>query len=254
VDNECVSAERTMIIKQGACPAPVNPSSNGVVPLALMGELDFAADTAAPSSLELRRCDGVGGSVAPIANTIKAKDINHPIDGGVGCDSCACNPDQSSDGIKDLQMKFKTSDLIAALDLGSQDGVAVLELSGVLADGTPFCAHDCVVVMPAGAVSPANAAVHSSTASAFVEVTPLDLNIDSDGFTNFGRSYYPGTAMTLTAPYRSDGQRFVRWSVDGVLQPAGLRTISVMITAETNIEAVYDHALTITPGGPPAGL
>ena len=30
----------SLIIKQGACPAPVNPNSNGVVPMALMGDDD----------------------------------------------------------------------------------------------------------------------------------------------------------------------------------------------------------------------
>ncbi|MFB3128548.1 MAG: hypothetical protein ACE1Y7_02465, partial [Lysobacteraceae bacterium] len=36
---------RTLVIKQGACPAPVNPNGNGVVPMVLVGDVDFAADT-----------------------------------------------------------------------------------------------------------------------------------------------------------------------------------------------------------------
>ena len=45
----------------------------------------------------------------------------------------------------------------------------------------------------------------------FIEVTPLDLNIDSDGFSSFDRAYYPGTLLTVTAPLNSEGRRFVRW-------------------------------------------
>ena len=32
---------------------------------------------------------------------------------------------------------------------------------------------------------------------------PLDLNVDSDGFADFGRAYFPGTVMTVTAPKMS---------------------------------------------------
>ena len=55
----------------------------------------------------------------------------------------------------------------------------------------------------------------SNVGDTFIEVTPLDLNIDSDGFTSFGRAYYPGTLLTVTAPPTSEGRRFVRWRVDG---------------------------------------
>ncbi|MHC4991907.1 MAG: hypothetical protein ACYTGC_13100, partial [Planctomycetota bacterium] len=65
--DQCVAPEepRTLIIKQGACPAPVNPNSNGVVPMVLTGDVDFDVTQIDLASLELSRCDGAGGSVAP---------------------------------------------------------------------------------------------------------------------------------------------------------------------------------------------
>ena len=60
-DGGCVftSLDQTLIIKQGAsqhppgnCPAPVNTHGHGVVKMVLIGDFDFAAETAVPGSLE----------------------------------------------------------------------------------------------------------------------------------------------------------------------------------------------------------
>ncbi|MEE9211896.1 MAG: hypothetical protein V3U29_04500, partial [Phycisphaeraceae bacterium] len=151
VDGECVPGFelRTLIIKQGACPAPVNPEAGGVVPMALIGDIDFAAETAVPSSLKLRVCgDPEGAYITPIMRQIKVKDLNHPHEGEVGCGGCSCNEDQSSDGIDDLSMKFRASQFGSTLGLSSGDGVVTLELTGVLEDGTPIRARDCVRLVP----------------------------------------------------------------------------------------------------------
>ena len=39
----------------------------------------------------------------------------------------------------------------------------------------------------------------SSTSAPADSPTPLDLNVDSDGFTNFGRAYFPGTVLGRVA-------------------------------------------------------
>ena len=87
-------------------------------------------------------------------------------------------------------------------------------------------------------------------ADTFVEVGPLDLNFDDDGFADFSRSYYSGTAMTLTAPPRSAGRRFVRWLVDGAPQPVGMRTIEVIVSEATTLKAVYARPTRPTPVHP----
>lgn len=152
VDGECVPSlvQASMNIKQGACPAPVNPGSNGLVQMLLVGESDFDAATAIPSSLQLRRCDGAGGFVTPVPQHTKVKDLNHPFLGPVSCNGgCACGANQSSDGIDDLSMKFQASDMAAAgLLAGPSGAIITLELTGVLENGTEFFARDCVRIVP----------------------------------------------------------------------------------------------------------
>ncbi len=123
-------------------------------------------------------------------------------------------------------------------------------LSGSLLDGTPFTATDCIVIVPPGNTSPTNAHVESNVADTFVEVAPLDLNFDADGFADFSRSYYGGTAMTLTAPPHSAGRRFVRWMIDSAPQPIGMRTIEVIVSEATTLKAVYARPTRPTPEHP----
>ncbi|MCH8970116.1 MAG: hypothetical protein IIA66_13490, partial [Planctomycetes bacterium] len=128
--------------------------------------------------------------------------------------------------------------------------VVELVLNGSLLDGTPFVASDCIVIVPPGDRGPINATVGSNVGDTFIEVTPLDLNIDSDGFTSFGRAYYPGTLLTVTAPPTSEGRRFVRWMVDGVLQEIGVRTIEVAVAEDTALQALYRGQRRLRPERP----
>jgi subtilisin-like proprotein convertase family protein len=145
---------RCLIIKQGACPAPVNPGGHGVTPMLLVGEADFDAGSVILDSLALERCDGVGGVVMPYAPHTKLKDLNHPFLPYVECGDgrCACNDDQSSDGIMDLSMKFKTAEMAEILGLGSlpMDTVVQLVLTGETTDGKSFEAVDCIRIVGGG--------------------------------------------------------------------------------------------------------
>lgn len=79
---------------------------------------------------------------------------------------------------------------------------------------------------------------------------PLDLNVDSDGFANFGRAYFPGTMMSVTAPPTSAGRLFVRWRVDGVLQELGVRFLELVITEDTTLHAIYQRQTRLDPERP----
>ena len=84
------------------------------------------------------------------------EDVATPFDG----EGCECH-DLAGDGIDDLSMKFKTRDLVDALELDALPAGAVVELvlSGSLLDGTPFVAGDCMVIVPPGDDKPINATV-----------------------------------------------------------------------------------------------
>ena len=112
-----------------------------------------------------------------------------------------------------------------------------------------FIASDCILIVPPGA-DPINATMESNVLDTYIEVAPLDLNVDSDGFANFGRAYFPNTLVTVTAPPSSAGRPFLRWKVDGVLQAIGLRTIEVAVTSDVNLEAIYRRSGRLEPDLP----
>ena len=52
-------------------------------------------------------------------------------------------------------------------------------------------------------------------------------------------SVHPGTLLTVTAPPTSEGRRFLRWRVNGVLQKVGVRAIVVTVAEDTTLQALY---------------
>ncbi len=240
--------ELPLDIKPGSCPNPFNRNSNGVLPVALVNRTDVDLST-----VQLSRADGVGGSVAPLAGPPGPKsvveDVATPFDGEL----CGCH-DLGGDGIDDLLMKFRTSAVVEALNLGNLSPGAVVELvlSGSLLDGTQFNASDCVVVVPPGS-GQSNATMQSNVVDTFIDVAPLDLNVDSDGFADFSRAYVAGTIVTVTAPTTSQGRRFLRWSVDSVLQPIGVRSMEVTVGENTTLKAYYQRASRLRPHRPSEG-
>ena len=133
-------------IKPGSCPNSFNRSSNGVLPVALVGTKDFDVNEVDLNTVRLSRADGVGGEVAPHEgppgphSTIE--DVSAPFDGKEACDCDESGPD----GIDDLSMKFRTTDLVDALELDDLNAgdLVPLVLSGNLLDGTGFAASDCI--------------------------------------------------------------------------------------------------------------
>jgi Leucine-rich repeat (LRR) protein len=57
--------------------------------------------------------------------------------------------------------------------------------------------------------------VQSAPTGIGITVTPSDNNGNGDGNTDFTRTYYSGTLVTLTAPSSSDNNNFIKWTVDG---------------------------------------
>ncbi len=136
-------------IMPGSCPNPINPGSQGVVPMLLVGDTDFDVTQVDIGSLQISRADGVGVSVAPQEGPpgprTTVEDEATPFTGEL----CDCH-DLGSDGIDDLVLKFKNSDLVnrLELDLEPREAIVTLVLSGTLVDGTSFVASDCVQIIP----------------------------------------------------------------------------------------------------------
>ncbi|UCG33653.1 MAG: choice-of-anchor J domain-containing protein, partial [Phycisphaerales bacterium] len=232
-DNPCPLYPR-MDIKPGSCPNSFNRGSNGVLPVAVLGDADFDATLVDISTLHIFRADGVGGSIGPNEGPpgphTTYEDVGTPYDGEL----CGCH-DMNGDGVMDLVMKFKTADLVAALQMDEFEPGALVELvvGGNMLDGKEFHAEDCVRLVPPG-TPPGQLVVTSLVPGAWIQSNPLDLQLDGGGFTDFERTFPVGTVVTLTAPDSVNGRPFKRWIVDGVLYPAGVNTIQVPIDEGLN--------------------
>ena len=234
-------------IKPGACPNSFNRNSHGVLTVALVGTDSFDPIEVDLSTVELSRADGVGGSVAPNEGPpgphSEFEDMATPFDGQL----CGCH-EVEGDGITDLSVKFRSDDLVAALELDDLPAGDLVELvvSGMLLDGTEFSASDCIRLVPPG-TPPGMMAVGSTAPGVFIDVSPLDLQLDGGGFANFERTFPLGSVVTLTAPQEHQGRLFVGWNVTSVLplpRSAGLdggTSIDIMILGDQQtIEAIYE--------------
>ena len=86
-----------------------------------------------------------------------------------------------------------------------------------------------------------------------MKVTPVDGNSHADGLTNFSRAYSEGTIVSVTAPLLSNGRKFVRWSVNGVLQDLDARTLTLTATEDITLKAYYKRQGRIAPDDPRDG-
>jgi hypothetical protein len=236
-------------IKPGSCPNPLNRSSHGVLPVAVVGTADFDVTEIDVASVLISRADGIGGQVAPNEGPpgphSTFEDVATPLAG----EACECD-DLSGDGIVDLSLKFRTDDVVEILQLNDLNPGDEVELvvTGLLLDGSDFTtAGDCILIVPQGS---SNANVQSNVPGTFIEVAPPDLNVDASGFADFGRIYNPGTLTTLTAPAQANGLVLHGWLVDGVLQNTGQTTIQLTIIEDVTARAVYRYWRTRPTIGP----
>jgi len=129
------------------CPNRISAKSRRPVPMAIIGTDTFDMMQIDPDSLVLTRADDVGGSVRPVLRKhgrgITIKDVATPFDG----DLCGCHK-RHGDGIDDLVAMFSMGDMadILQLDSASKGESVILTISGLLSDGSPFEASDCILI------------------------------------------------------------------------------------------------------------
>jgi len=129
--------ELAVDIRPDSCPNPLNLSSRGVLPVAILGSEELDVNSIDVTSIRLE-------GIAPIRSGYE--DVAAPVAGGEECDCTVEGPD----GYTDLMLKFQTRAVVAGLldeytDLAKND-VVVLTLTGVLTDQTPIEGEDCIVI------------------------------------------------------------------------------------------------------------
>jgi len=126
-------------IKPGSCRNPLNATSDGVLPVAILGTGELDVSTIDPASIRL-------AGVAPLRSGYE--DVGTPFMPFVGKQECEvdCN-EMEADGWTDLTLKFSTQQIAAAMGDPVNGECAVLTLTGYFYDGGPIVGEDLVVIV-----------------------------------------------------------------------------------------------------------
>lgn len=151
--DQCQSGTKfSLNVHPGACPAKIVTSARGYLSAAIVGSEAALVDV---RSVRLGRADGEGTPVAPVSSpngqAPRLTDVSGPNE------ACVC-PDAGGDGVRDLVVSFKMEDLVRSLRLDKLGRKVNVELTvtGVLKDGTPFSAGDCLIIQVPGNPNAAN--------------------------------------------------------------------------------------------------
>ncbi len=124
-------------VKPGNASNPINPKSNGVIPVGVLSTLDFDATLVDPETVRLGDSALINEGGVPVAPLRWSyKDINH-------------------DNVADLYLKFSTRNLVDNGALGPFSESTML--TGNLfasAGGTPIVGSDLIRIVPAGVPEP----------------------------------------------------------------------------------------------------
>lgn len=129
--------EAHLDIRPGSCPNPLNPKSRGVLPVAILGTEDFDVTEIDRSTILLE-------GAAPLRCSLE--DVATP---AAGEKECTCT-EERADGYQDLTLKFRTQEIINAIDLESCTEVVPLKITGKNRDGKAFEGYDCVFIVGNG--------------------------------------------------------------------------------------------------------
>jgi hypothetical protein len=142
-------------IKPGSCPNPLNAKEKGVLPVAILGLMDFDVTQVDPATVRLFR-KGVTDAVEVLPLWWSLEDAGIPYEPFIGkVDAYDCleyYPDECGvfDGYLDLSLKFKAQEVVAALGDVYDGEVVVLQLTGNLREefgGTGFVGEDVVRII-----------------------------------------------------------------------------------------------------------
>ena len=135
-----VPVEVPFDVKPGSCPNPFNATSQGDLPVAILGTGDLDVATIDPASIRLN-------GVAPLRSGYE--DVGTPFEPFTGKENCAldCN-EWEMDGWMDLTLKFSRQELVDALGGPPDDNeCVVLTLTGNFYEewgGGPIVGEDVV--------------------------------------------------------------------------------------------------------------
>ena len=128
-------------VKAPSCPNPFNlGGGNGVVSMTIVGTAEHDVTEIDPSSIRIWTEHCAAGPASPLRYHYEDKATPF-----VPGPNCACTT-QGADGILDLNVHFKKSDVQSALDLGSNAPGSYVRIyvTAALEDGCELIGLDCV--------------------------------------------------------------------------------------------------------------
>jgi len=131
-------------IKPRSCPNPLNVKSKGVLPVAILGTVDFDVMDIDPRTIRFD-VDGDGEGVRPLRWNLT--DVATPFDVDTRQGDCFDCTKKGPDGFTDLTLKFKTNHIVTAIGSVSNGDSLVLTFTGELFDGTPIVGDDVVRII-----------------------------------------------------------------------------------------------------------
>lgn len=218
-------------IKPGSCQNPINANgstsaSSALVPVAVLGTEEFDAGSIDPLSITL-------AGVSPVRHAIE--DVGMPVDRSE--DSCACN-ENGPDGYDDLTLKFRRSELIAALSGLPRSPETKISLTGVLFDSTAIEGYDCVKLLneSRGPLltsdtlgSPEQFKVYGAYPNPFNPSTTISYDLPERGHVRIEVFNMLGQRVTMLADeIRPAGRHSVLWNAEGLASGIYLYRIQTM--------------------------
>ena len=230
-------------VKPGGCPNAFNRDGNGILSVAILGAPGFDVADIDLATVRISRAVGVQPELAPHEGPPGPHstygDTGTPYIGPEG----GCH-ELEGDGLIDLNVKFKSTDVTDVLNLHEYDPGALVQIkiTGELQDGTPFIGFDWLRLVPPG-TPPGLVAVTSNLVDTWINAGPLDLALDGGGFANFNRTYPQTTLVTLSAP-SVPNHTFSGWKVNNSSTLIPGSTLMYTVSGSTvSIQAVYANTI-----------
>jgi hypothetical protein len=127
-------------VKPESCPNPLNRTSKGVIPIAILGTEEFDVTTIDPATVNI-------GGVYPIRWSLE--DVATPYTGGI--DDPPFKMDcttEGPDGYMDLVFHFNTTNIAALFVDNEKKDVIIIQVDGQLVDdGLEILGEDVMVVI-----------------------------------------------------------------------------------------------------------
>ena len=133
----CTGLTVNLDVHPTSCPNPLSLNARGLLPVSINGSETLDVNEIDVSSITLEGISPVHSSIQDVS-TLFEVNLEEPLD-PYSCTTL------EGDGFDDLTLKFDYQDIRAALGTLEQDDVLILEISGLLNDGTEFIGQDIVI-------------------------------------------------------------------------------------------------------------